>query len=55
MNRATGLVADGAYGGPRGWMVAFRYRNDRTDPRARRAVIVDGQGRRIHILHQDAD
>jgi hypothetical protein len=46
--------ADGAYGGAGGWMVYFRYKNNKRDPEWRRAVTMDARGHRIHIMHQDA-
>jgi hypothetical protein len=46
--------ADGAYGGAGGWMVYFRYKNDKLDPDWRRTVVMDARGRHIRIMHQDA-
>jgi hypothetical protein len=44
--------ADGAYGGAGGWMVHFRYKSNKTDPDARRAVVMDAWGRHIHMIHR---
>ena len=35
-------------------MVYFRCKNHRTDPDARRAVVMDARGEHIHLSHEDA-
>jgi hypothetical protein len=47
--------ADGAFGGPGGWTIYFRYKyRGMLDAEARRAVVMGPKGDHIRIMHQDA-